>query len=372
MLGALHGILVLDLSRLLPGPYCSMILADHGARVIAIEDKKFEKESISLLDNVNRNKEHITLNLKNDKEKEIFFALAKKADVIIEGFRPGVTERLGVSYEDVRKINPGIIYCSVTGYGQTGPLKDHAGHDINFAGYSGVLSLMGFKDTGPCIPGVQIGDISGSLNAAIGILLALYHRQKTGNGQYIDISITDSLTALLPIPAGWHWTYGKPPERGNWLLGHHYAWYNVYSCKDGKYITLGAVEPRFWKTVCEYFGSPHYIPLQYDENRREEMIAFFRQKFAEKTRDEWLDIFKNTDTCIGSVPDVDEALGGENVQRRNMMAMIDSPDKKAVPVLGIPVKLSETPGSLRTVPPKFGENTQAVLKELGLSKDEPE
>jgi crotonobetainyl-CoA:carnitine CoA-transferase CaiB-like acyl-CoA transferase len=139
MLGALHGILVLDLSRLLPGPYCSMILADHGARVIAIEDKRFEKESISYLDNVNRNKEHITLNLKTDKEKEIFFALAKKADVIIEGFRPGVTERLGVSYEDVRKINPGIIYCSITGYGQTGPLRNHAGHDLNFTGYSGVL-----------------------------------------------------------------------------------------------------------------------------------------------------------------------------------------------------------------------------------------
>ena len=372
MLGALNGILVLDLSRLLPGPYCSMILADHGARVIAIEDKRFEKESLSYLDNVNRNKEHITLNLKTDKGKEIFFELAKKADVVIEGFRPGVTERLGVSYEDVKKINPGIIYCSITGYGQTGPLRNHAGHDLNFSGYSGILSLTGFKDTGPCIPGIQIGDISGSLNAAIGILLALHHREKTGKGQYIDISITDSLTAMLPIPAGWHWTYGKPPERGNWLLGHRYAWYNVYQCKDGKYITMGALELRFWKTICEYFGVPQYIALQYDENKQEELLSFFRQKFAEKSRNEWLDIFKDTDVCIGSVSDVDEVLYGENVQHREMMAEIKTSDKKAVPVLGIPIKLSETPGSLRTPPPRFGENTDAVLKELGLAQNEPE
>ncbi len=365
MFGALNGILVLDLSRLLPGPYCSMILADHGARVIAIEDKKFEKEALPLLDNINRNKEHITLDLKSDKGKEIFFTMAKKADVILEGFRPGVTRRLGVSYEDVKQINPGIIYCSVTGYGQTGPFRDSAGHDVNFQGYSGILSLMGFKDSGICIPGVQWGDVAGSLNAAIGILLALYHREKTGKGQYIDISITDSLTAMMPIPVGHYWIHGKPPERGNEMLSHRYAWYNVYQTKDGKFVTLGALEPRFWKVVCEYFGVPEYIPLQHDDKHREEIIGFFRHAFAQKTRDEWLDIFKNKDACLGSVMDVGEAIYGENARSREMCVSVTDRSGKEIPVLGIPVKLSETPGTVRTAPYKFGEDTEKVLKEFG-------
>lgn len=372
MFGSLNNILVLDLSRLLPGPYCSMILADHGARVIAIEDKKFEKEAISLLDNINRNKEHITLNLKSEKGKKIFFTLAKKADVIIEGFRPGVTGRLGVSYEDMKQINPGIIYCSVTGYGQTGPLKDHAGHDVNFQGYSGLLSLMGFKDGGPCIPGVQLGDVAGSLNAAIGILLALYSREKTGKGQYIDISITDSLTALMPIPAGWYWTHGKPPERGNYFLSHKFAWYNVYQTKDGKFITLGALEPRFWKTICEYFNVPQYIALQNNEEKREEIIGFFKNAFAQKNRDEWVEIFKDKDACLGSVLELNESLYGDNGQSREMLVTIENNQKQKIPVLGIPVKLSDTPGTIRTAPPKFGENTVNILKEFGFSEQDME
>jgi len=197
--GALSGITVLDLTRLLPGPYCSMILADHGARVIAVEDKRFMADGL-FMNTIYRNKEHVSLNLKTDKGKEIFFKLAQKADIVTEGFRPGVTERLGVDYESVKKVNPEIIYCSITGYGQTGPYRDRVGHDANYLSIAGVLDLIGEQNQPPSIPGVQLADIAGGgMNAAIGILLALHSREKTGKGQYIDISMTDSMVGFLPI-----------------------------------------------------------------------------------------------------------------------------------------------------------------------------
>jgi crotonobetainyl-CoA:carnitine CoA-transferase CaiB-like acyl-CoA transferase len=371
MHGALKNCTVLDLSRLFPGPYCSMILADHGARVIAIEDRRFEQDAVPALSNVNRNKEHITLNLKSEKGKEIFFSLAKKADVIMEGFRPGVTERLGIGYDDVKKINPKIVYCSITGYGQNGPLRDQVGHDVNFLGYSGVLSVIGPRNGAPCIPGIQIADMVGGMNAAIGILLALYARHFTGTGQYIDISMTDAVTAMLPFPAGTFWTSGIRPEKGNLLLSHRYACYNIYETADGKYLTLGALEPRFWKNICEYFQVPEYMPLQFDETgKKEEITAFFQKAFLKKSRDEWMEIFKDKDVCLGGVMEVDEALSGETAKSRDMIVSLEPPGKETAFVLGTPVKLTETPGSVRTPPPKFGENTHAVLEELGFSDAE--
>ena len=188
--GALSGITVIDLSRLLPGPYCSMILADHGARVIAVENKRFMADGL-FFNTINRNKEHMSLNLKSDAGQQIFSKLIEKADVLMEGFRPGVVDRLGVDYESVRKVNPKIIYCSITGYGQDGPFRDRVGHDVNYLSFSGVLNLIGEPDRPPSIPGIQIADVAaGGMNAAIGILLALFAREKTGRGQYIDISMT--------------------------------------------------------------------------------------------------------------------------------------------------------------------------------------
>ncbi|MCP4105220.1 MAG: CoA transferase [Desulfobacteraceae bacterium] len=373
MHGILKNCLVLDLSRLLPGPYCSMILADHGATVIAIEDRRFEKESLPLLDNINRNKKHMTLNLKSNRGKEIFFSMAEKADVIIEGFRPGVTDRLGVGYEDIRKINPKIVYCSVTGYGQNGPLKDQAGHDINFTGNSGVLSMIGpGPDSVPCIPGVQLGDISGGMYAAIGILMALYGREKTGKGEYIDISMTDTLMTMLPLVAGWRWKVGTAPERGNWMLSHRYAWYNVYETADGKHITMGALEPRFWKAVCDCFGVPEFAPLQYDDTRRQEITEYFKKEFLKKTRDEWMAVFGSMDVCVGEVLSIDEAFGGDNAKARDMIVKTDETGEPGSFVIGTPVKFKENPGSIRTPAPKFGENTHEILKEYGFSDQETE
>ena len=270
-LGALAGINVLDLSRLLPGPYCSMILADHGARVIAVEDPRYRPEG--LFAPAYRNKQHMTLNLKTVAGREVFSRLAGWADVLIEGFRPGVTTRLKVDYASVRRVNPRIVYCSITGYGQTGRLRDRVGHDVNYLAQSGVLDLIGPADGPPCIPGVQIADIAGGgMNAAIGILMALISRQRTGEGQHIDISMTDGLIGLLPVALFLNADRATAPRRSDSLLSHRYACYTAYATADGRHLAIGALENRFWLRLCDHFGVPEYGPLQYDETRRAEIL----------------------------------------------------------------------------------------------------
>lgn len=367
--GALSGIKVIDMSRLLPGPYCSMILADHGARVIAVEDKRFLADGL-FFDPVNRNKEHISLNLKTEEGKEIFFKLIKDADVFMEGFRPGVSGKLGIDYESVRKVNPGIIYCSITGYGQTGPHRDRVGHDANYLSISGVLDIIGEKDRAPAIPGVQIADIAGGgMNAAIGILLALFAREKTGAGQYIDISMTDSMVSFLPVPLFFRQITGQVTNRGDSFLSHRYACYNTYETADGRYISIGAVENRFWKRLCEIMGIPGYAPLQYDETRRAEITEFMRTAFRKKTLAEWEIILSSEDVCWGRVQNLSEVLEDPLFAEREMVIEFTSKDGKKRKALGIPVKLSETPGTVRTPPPGFGENTEEILSELGYEND---
>jgi crotonobetainyl-CoA:carnitine CoA-transferase CaiB-like acyl-CoA transferase len=240
--GALQGVTVLDLSRMLPGPYCSMILADHGAEVIAIEGRNFQGESLFFNDQ-NRNKRHMSLNLKTKEGLEIFYKLVQKADVIIEGFRPGVVKRLGIDYPSVKKVKNDIIYCSISGYGQTGELTDLAGHDVNYLSRSGILGLLGTRSGPPSIPGVQFADIAGgSMNAAVGILLALYARERDGEGQYIDISMTDGMVGFLTLPYYFSKKSGRLPEPSNSLLSHRYGCYNTYETSDKRFISIGAVE----------------------------------------------------------------------------------------------------------------------------------
>ena len=222
MPGALEGIKVVDLSRLLPGPFCSRILADHGAEVIALEDGTKETGEI-FFNGVNRNKRHVSLNLKTEQGREIFFKLVKDADVVLEGFRPGVVKRLGVDYDAVAAVNPGVVYCSITGFGQTGPLRDAVGHDVNFMSLAGVLDLLGEADRPPAIPGIQVGDIVGAMNAALGILLALRARESSGQGQYIDISITDGTAGFLFLPQFFSTLFDHAQTRGNTMLSHRYA-----------------------------------------------------------------------------------------------------------------------------------------------------
>ncbi|GBC60239.1 carnitine dehydratase [Desulfonema ishimotonii] len=363
--GALSGVRVLDLSRLLPGPYCSMILADHGAEVIAIEGRRFRDDGF-FVTTVNRNKKHMSLNLKTDEGREIFFRLVEEADVLIEGFRPGIVRKLGVDYGTVRKISPEIIYCSITGYGQTGAARDRAGHDVNYLGYSGVLDLIGEPDRPPSIPGVQIADIAaGGMNAAIGILLALLARDKTGKGQYIDISMTDGMAGLLPVALFLYQRTGKIPGRADGLLSHRYACYNTYETADGRHLSVGALENRFWKRLCEHMKAPEYIPLQYDEGRRREILDFMRRAFRQKTLAEWDAQLSDLDVCYGPVRNLAEVLQDPLLREREMVVEIPGKNGDRATVLGVPVKLSGTPGAVRTPPVEFGESTATLLRRLG-------
>lgn len=365
----LNGCLVVDLSRLLPGPYCSMMLADHGARVIAVEGRRFEKDALYDYHSINRNKEHMTLDLKSNKGKEIFFMLARRADILLEGFRPGVARRLGIGYPDIAGLNPGIIYCSLTGYGQEGPLARRAGHDVNYLGYSGALSLMGPKNGPPYIPGIQIADIAGGLNAAIAILMALYDREKTGSGRYIDVSMTDALMAMLAQAAGQYWGSGRAPERGDSLLSHRFACYNIYRTRDGRHITLAALETRFWETLCRHFNVPEFIPLQYVEDAQPRLILFFEKTFASKTREDWTTLFSEKDVCLGPVLSVPEALQSPHAAARNMVVQ-QTDSRGRFRVLGLPFQLEKDPPASPSRPPAFGENTAAILEELGFSGEE--
>jgi len=368
--GALTGVNVLDLSRLLPGPYCSMILADHGARVIAVEDKRFLADGL-FFNLINRNKEHMSLNLKTEKGREIFYRLIEKADVLLEGFRPGVVDRLGVGYESVKQANPKIIYCSITGYGQDGPFRDRVGHDVNYLSYAGVLDLIGEKDHPPAIPGVQIADIAGGgMNAALGILLALLARGNTGKGQYIDISMTDGMVGFLPAALFFRQLTGQEPRRADGLLSHRYACYNTYETADGRYLSIGAVENRFWKQLCDTLEIPEYGPLQYDDQRREEILQYMRKTFKQRTLDEWDAILADLDICWGIIQSTKEVLEDPLFLERETVVEIEGQDGKKSKTLGVTVKLSETPGTIRTPPVNFGESTAAILKEFGYSPEE--
>lgn len=368
--GSLSGITVIDLSRLLPGPYCSMILADHGARVIAVEDKRFLADGL-FFNLINRNKEHMSLNLKTDQGREIFFRLLEKADVLMEGFRPGVVDRLGVDYKTVSRVNPKIIYCAITGYGQNGPFRDRVGHDVNYLSYAGVLDLIGEKDRPPSIPGVQIADIAGGgMNAAIGILLALFARQQTGKGQYIDVSMTDGMVGFLPAALFFRQLTGQEPRRADGLLSHRYACYNTYETADGRYLSIGAVENRFWMQLCDTLEVPEYGPLQYDDQRREEILQYMRATFKQKTLDEWDAILADLDICWGKIQSTREVLEDPLFRQREMVVEIEGKDGQKSSTLGVAVKLSDTPGAIRTAPVNFGESTTAVLQELGYSQKE--
>ena len=313
----------------------------------------------------------MTLNLKKKKGHEIFIKMVKSADILMEGFRPGVTKRLMVDYDTIKTINPEIIYCSITGYGQYGPFRDMPGHDVNYLSFSGILDTIGEKNGSPCIPGIQIADLAGgSMNALAGILLALFAREKTGKGQYIDISMTDGVLGLLSMPLDLFQQDGKMPERSNTLLSHRYACYNVYETSDAKYISIGAVENRFWQNLCNILGVPEYGPLQYDDSHREEIIHFFRKTFREKTREQWSKEIGDKDICWGKIQNISNLFDDPLFRAREMVGEIKDTKGNPVKYFGIPVKLSKTPGSVRTPPVGFGESTEKILREYGYTDSE--
>ena len=382
MVRALDGIKVLDLSRLLPGPYCSMMLADLGAEVLKVEDpalgdyaRQREPQVAGvggMFQILNRNKKSLTLNLKHPEGVEIFYKLTKGADVILEGFRPGVMDRLGVGYEKIRQINPRIIYCSLTGYGQDGPYKDLVGHDINYLSYGGVLGISGPNDGAPMSAGVQIADIGGGgMMAVIGILTAIIAREKLGKGQFIDISMLDGVISWMANHAGDYFASGKVPKKGEGRLGGGLACYTVYETRDGKYISIGALEEKFWANLCRILGKEEFIAGQYDYGpKQEEIKAELSKLFLTKERDEWVRLLNQVDICASPVYNLDEVFNDPQVRYRNMVLEIEHPTAGKIRQINNPLKLSETPPAIKTPAPLLGEHTEQTLKELGYSPEE--
>lgn len=382
MAGPLTGMKILDLSRLLPGPYCSLVLGDLGADVLKIEDPKLgdymrwwgprvNKQSAFFL-MVNRNKKSMKLNLKTDWGRDIFFRLVRQHDVLLEGFRPGVMERLGLGYEALKEENPGLIYCAITGYGHTGPYRDRAGHDLNYLSLAGVLGTIGPKGGPPVIPGVQIADIGGgAMFAALGILAAYIARQETGKGQFIDVSMLDGSFAWLTVPLGKTLADGEDPKPGDSFLTGRYACYRIYETKDGRYMGLGALEPQFWEAFCKLVNREDLVGYQFAEGEKQtHLISEVSGIFKEKTRQEWIGFLKDTDCCCEPVNSVSEALMDSQLLAREMILEADHPTEGRLKQIGIPVKFSETPGSLRLAPPNHGEHTQEILKGLGYEDGE--
>ncbi|MBU2608395.1 MAG: CoA transferase [Chloroflexi bacterium] len=390
---ALESVKILDLTRAGPGPYCTMILGDLGAEVIKIEaplavgDRQAgsfhspvgdEGKREAAYQCLHRNKRSVALNLRADAGRRIFHQLAKKADIIVEGFRPGVVQRLGIDYEAISKINPGIIYCSITGYGQDGPYSGLSGHDINYISMGGALSLVGEADRPPSIPLNLMADYGGGgANAAIGILGALIVRDKTGKGQYIDISLTDSAIYLNCAVTVNHFYHKVVPQRQSIWPNGGYPYYNVYQAKDGGYVTIGCLEPWLWEKFCRAIGKEEFIPVQFkvdhfvyppEGNQWQEVFSSLRQVFLTRTRDEWFEFLSQKDVPVGKVYSMDEVFADPQVLHRQMVIEVEHPTEGKVKQVGLPIKLSDTPGEIRSLAPVLGEHTEEVLTELGYNK----
>ena len=385
MSGALEGVKVLDLSRLLPGGFCSLLLADFGAEVLKVEDTGMgdyvrwappyyegaeDSAKGALFLALNRGKRSIRINLKEERGREVLLRLAREYDVLLESFRPGVLDKLGVGYERLREENPGLVYCAITGYGLDGPNTARSGHDMNYLGLNGLLGLTGERDGPPIQAAGQIADVGGgALMAAFGILTALRARDRSGEGQLVDVSMFDGSLSWLALVAGRYFADGEVPRRGELELAGKFVCYRPYACKDG-YVTLGALEPKFWSAWCHGVGREDLVEKQF-EGPGSDTHAEVERVFLDRTRDEWRDFASQHDCCLEPVLDLPEVLDSELVRAREMVLELDQPGA-AEPVrqLGVPVKLSGTPGAPQGPGPALGADTDEVLASLGYSEDE--
>lgn len=388
MTAALNNIKVLDLSRHAPGPYCSMILGDFGADVIKVEQaispkgKNSEQQTRSEhskklivkefappdspFEPLNRNKRSIGINLKSEKGRQIFLKLVETVDVVLEGFRPGVTKRLGIDYDRLKEINPSIIYCAITGYGQDGPYKNLPGHDINYISQGGAL---GFMDHG-FIPGNYIGDLAGGgMQAAIGILLAIIARQSTGKGQFVDISMTDGVLALSTLYLSSYFQNNKLPARHDRVSTGASPFYAVYQTKDGKRLSLACSEPLFFVNLCKILKCEDFIPYQYNPEKAPAIKDFFTRTLLTRNRDEWFDLFIQSDIAVGKVLEPDELINDPQLKHRKIIVEMDHPEDGKIRQVGVAIKLSDTPGNIRKFSPVLGENSTDILNQLGYSTD---
>jgi len=342
-----------------------MILADFGADVIKIEQPnigdyaRFLGPNIgnmsALFHSLNRNKKSTTLDLKTKRDHATFLEMVDEADVIVESFRPGVMDKLNLSYETLKRRNPKLIYCAITGYGQTGPYKHKPGHDLNYISYAGLLDLMGEQGRSPIVPATQIADIgAGALPATIGILIALYHQRKTGEGQFVDIGMMDGVISWLQTVLPDYLATGILPSRGEQMLDGGFANYNVYETKDGRYLAVGAVEEKFWRKFCETIGREDFIPHLYAPlHKQHELKADIQKIIVQKSLAEWLNIFANVEACVSPVHTLEEMINDPHVMARDMIQTVIDKTFGEIKQINTPIKLSKTPAKIRSTAPEM-------------------
>ena len=382
-MGVLDGIKILELARVPPAEMPGMMLADMGADVLKIETPEPDRPSgpdwvrRTIHAFTNRNKRSMALNMKSAEGQEIFRKLAATADVIVEGFRPGVMKRLGADYETLARTNPRLVYCSLSGFGQDGPYRDYPAHDMNYLSLAGVLNLIGEPGRKPVIPLNLVADYAGaSLHGALGIVLALFARERTGRGQHVDVAYLDTTLSLLAATPNMRYFFsdGLAPRRGEGFLGGSYPYYAIYETRDGKLLTIGCTEPWLWENFCNAIGRPEFKrfarqPDQFvraanaeEEGARREIEALIQTR----DRDEWYELLVRADVCVGKVYEIDEMVRDPQINHRRMIVDVEHPTQGRVRQVGIAIKLSDTPGSIRSAAPLAGEHTEAVLKDLGL------
>ena len=379
----LEGITVLDLSRVLSGPYCTMQLADMGARVIKIErpglgddtrawGPPFVNGESAYFLSINRNKESLTLNFKHPEGRRLLDELIARADILVENFRPGTLDELGLGYEALRAKHPRLIYTSISGFGHSGPLRERAGYDAVLQGEAGIMSLTGPPDACGYKVGVAIADLAAGLFAAQGTLLALYARERTGRGQHVDIAMLDSVAALLTYQAGIYFATGAPPERhGN--AHPTVAPYETFQAADGE-VVLAAGNDELWRRFCrvagldDYAGDPRFATNRDRVRNYGALRPIVADAFSKRTRSEWLEVLNDAGIPAGPVRNLQEVLTDEQLLTREMVHVLQHSSAGPVQVLGVPVKLSATPGDVRRAPPALGEHTEEILTEdLGLA-----
>ena len=381
----LSGIRVLDFTRLLPGPFCTQLLADFGADVLKIEDTVVGDATRLMPPFVggshaaaflalNRNKRSFAVNLKSDDGRNLAAQLAATADVVIEGFRPGVMARLGLDFETLRSQNPRLVYCALTGYGQDGPWASKAGHDLNYMALAGALELGTAGSADPVVPGLQVADLSGALYATIGILLALLGRERSGAGQFVDIAMHDAVVSLLGMSAAADLA-GERQRRGCGLLSGALPNYTIYRTSCGRHMAVGALEPKFVMVLCMAVERPDLINdlslgmAVPTGHAFDQAAAALTELFASRSFEDWTALFADLDGCVTPVLSVEEALVSAHAQARELLVNFTHPVAGEHAYVAPVPKLGATPGTLRTGAPALGQHTTDVLTELGLDAE---
>jgi crotonobetainyl-CoA:carnitine CoA-transferase CaiB-like acyl-CoA transferase len=359
---------ILDLARLGPGPHSSQILADFGADIIKLEPPSRGGKELVVPDVIRRNTRSIRLNLKKPEGREVLEKLVATVDVVVEGFRPGVATRLGLDYETLCGIKNDIICVSLSGFGQSGPYSQVVAHDLNYQSLAGIPHMTGERDGPPQIPGNAIADDAGGISAALAIVMALFHKQRTGEGQYVDLAMVDTLLNMMLLQLDDTVRSRSSPRRGETVLTGQWAYYNLYECKDGKALSVAAFEPWFWANLCRLLGVDEFADRQQPDAgspEAEGQICRLREIFRTKNRDEWIAQLMFEDTCVTPVLSLDEVMADRNHRERAAILAGSELGHGFHDQVGMLFRMSKTPGSIRTPAPTIGQHTQEVLRELG-------